>query len=171
MTRRSQSSPRLNFAWLAGLILPLTFASGVFAQTPEIRVELAGQRVVIAEGKESLVPADKAGPGDVIQYAAVYRNAGQSVAKNVTATVPIPKGMALVAESAKPAAEQASLNGKDFSPVPLLREVKNDAGILEKRPVPVAEYRALRWTLPELAPEKTATFVLRAQLLTNSPAK
>ena len=52
-----------------------------------------------------------------------------------------------------------------------MREVKNDAGVMEKQPVPLAEYRALRWTLPELAAGKTATFVLRAQVLGNNAAK
>ncbi len=154
-----------------GAFLPLLLTGTLLAQSPDVRVDLAGKRVVFTEGKESFAKADKAGPGDVIQYEAVYRNDGKAAAKNVVATVPIPQGMTLVAESAKPVAEQATTDGKTFSPVPLMREVKNEAGVLEKKPVPFSEYRALRWTLPELAPEKTATFVLRAQLLVNSPAK
>lgn len=171
MKRKFLPSPRLQLAWPAGLILPLVFIGNLLAQGPDVRVELTGKRVVLTDGKESFVNADKAGPGDVIQYEAVYRNDGKAAATSVAATVPIPQGMALVADSAKPAAEQATLDGKNFSPVPLTREVKNKAGVMEKQPVPLAEYRALRWTLPELAPAQTATFVLRAQLLTNKPAK
>lgn len=171
MRRQFSSSPRSQFARSLSAFLPLVLATTLFAQAPDVRVDLAGKRVVMTDGKESFVKADKASPGDVVQYEAVYRNDGKAEAKNVVATVPIPQGMALVAESAKPAAEQASLDGKNFSPVPLMREVKNDAGAMEMQPVPLAEYRALRWTLPELAAGKSATFVLRAQLVTNSPSK
>ena len=122
----------------------------------------------MTDGKESFVKADKAGPGDVIQYEAVYRNTTKETLKNIAATVPIPQGMTLVADSAKPAAELASLDGKNFNPLPLMHEVKNAAGVLEKQPVPLAQYRALRWNLAELGPDKTATVVLRAQLLTNA---
>jgi len=168
MTHNFQTSRRLRLAWIAGVILSLALTSSILAQAPDVRVELIGKRVVFTDGKESLVSADKAGPGDVIQYESVYRNTGKAAAKNVAATVPIPQGMALVTDSAKPAAEQASLDAKDFGPVPLTREVKNDAGLMEKQPVPLGQYRALRWTLPELAPGETATFVLRVRLLTNA---
>lgn len=150
------------------MVLAIACCQSTLAQTPEVKVELTGHRVVVTEGKESFVKADKAGPGDVLQYEAVYRNAGQAAARNVVATVPIPQGMSFVAESAKPAAEQASLDGKNFSPVPLMREVKNEQGVVEKKPVPLSEYRALRWSLPELAPDQSATFVLRAQVQKNS---
>lgn len=171
MKRQFPSSPWSQLARCGGAFLSLVLAPSLFAQAPDVRVDLTGKRVVLTDGKESFVKADKAGPGDVIQYEAVYRNDGKAQAKNVVATVPIPQGMTLVADSARPTAEQATTDGKNFSPVPLMREVKNEAGVMEKQPVPLSEYRALRWTLPELAPEKTATFVLRAQLLVNSPAK
>ena len=171
MTCTFQSPRRPRFAWLAGLILPFALATASVAQTPDVRVDLTGKRVVLTEGKESLVNADKAGPGDVIQYEAVYLNTGKESVKNVAATVPIPAGMTLLADSAKPAAELASLDGKNFSPVPLMHEVKNDKGVLEKQPVPLAQYRALRWNLAELVPGKSATVVLRARLLTNAAGK
>lgn len=151
---------------LAGLAAVL--AASVFAQAPDVKVELTGQRVQVTDGKETFASADKAGPGDVIQYTAVYRNTGDAAAKNLVATVPIPQGLALIAESAKPAAPQASIDGKNFSATPLVREVKNEAGVLEKQPVPLADYRALRWTIAELAPGQSATFLLRAQVENNN---
>jgi uncharacterized repeat protein (TIGR01451 family) len=161
--------PRL--AQLLFRLLPLLLGTTIFAQAPDVRVELAAKKVVTTEGRESLVPADKAKPGDIIQYEAVYRNDGKAAAKNVAATVPVPAGLALIEKSDKPSAELASLDGKNFSAVPLMRDVKNQAGVVEKKPVPLAEYRAVRWNLPELAPGKTATVALRAQVLTNTPAK
>ena len=138
------------------------------AQSPDVKVSLVAQRVVTTDGKESLVEADKAKPGDTIQYEATYRNVGQSAAVNVGATVPIPAGLELVADSAKPAAEQASLDGKNFSAIPLMHEVKNAAGVVESKPVPLSQYRALRWTIKELAPGANAIVRVRARVSTNA---
>ena len=154
------------------LLLSLTVSFQLLAQTaPEVGVDLSAKRVIFNEGNESLVSAEKAKPGDTIQYDAVYKNSGNAPVTNVVATVPIPAGLALTADSAKPVAEQASLDGKNFGAVPLMREVKNAAGLAEKQPVPLAQYRALRWLLPELPPGHSATVSLRAKVLTNSPTE
>jgi len=138
------------------------------AQEPSVGVSLAARKLVATDKGESLAPADTAKPGDVIEYEATYKNRGQSPVLNVAATVPIPAGLALVAESSRPIAQQASLDGKTFAPIPLMREVKNPAGITEKQPIPLGEYRALRWVLPELAAGADAKVALRARVLTNS---
>lgn len=147
-------------------ILPL----GLLAQSsPDVRVNLTAKRVVMSDGQESLVSADKAKPGEVIQYEAVYKNSSKSPVKNIAATVPIPSGLAFVEGTTKPPAAEASLDGKTFSSLPLVREVKNEAGLLEKQPVPVAEYRALRWVISELPAGEGATVLLRARVLTSAP--
>jgi uncharacterized repeat protein (TIGR01451 family) len=148
------------------LILPW----GLLAQGPsDVRVNLTAKRVVVTDGQESLVSAEKAKPGEVIQYEAVYKNGGNAPVKNIAATVPIPAGLAFVEGSTKPPAAEASLDGKTFAPLPLTREVKNEAGVLEKKPVPVAEYRALRWVISELPAGEGATVLLRARVLTSTP--
>jgi uncharacterized repeat protein (TIGR01451 family) len=139
--------------------------------TPEVRVDLTAKRVVVSNGQESLVSADKANPGDVIQYEAIYKNSGAAPVKNVAATVPIPSSLALVDESAKPPADQASVDGKNFNPIPLTREVKNKEGVMEKQPVPLAEYRALRWVIHELPAGGSTTVLLRARVLTETPSQ
>jgi uncharacterized repeat protein (TIGR01451 family) len=141
------------------------------AQSADVKVSLVAQRVVTADGRETLVEADKAKPGDTIQYEATYRNVGQSAAYNVGATVPIPTGLALVADSAKPAAEQASLDGKKFSAMPLMHDVKNAAGVVESQPVPLSQYRALRWIIKELSAGGNATVSVRARVLSNATAE
>jgi uncharacterized repeat protein (TIGR01451 family) len=153
------------------LLVFLASGEAAFAQRPEVSVKLLAQQVVGSGDKESLVPAEKAKPGDVIQYQAAYVNTGDGAANKVIATVPIPAGLALVDDSARPAAEQASVDGKTFSNVPLTRRVKNDRGAMEERPVPLAEYRALRWSIPQLAPGATITVALRARLLLNGSAQ
>ena len=148
---------------LSLVVLPL----GLLAQgAPEVRVDLTAKRVVVSDGQESLVSADKAKPGEVIQYEAVYKNTGSAPVKNVAATVPIPSSLALVDESAKPPAVQASVDGKNFNPIPLTREVKNKEGVTEKQPVPLAEYRALRWVISELPAGGSTAVLLRARVLT-----
>jgi len=143
---------------------------GLLAQSsPEVRVNLTAKKVVASDGQEALVSADKAKPGEVIQYEAVYKNTGKLPVKNIAATVPIPSGLGFVEGSTKPPAAEASLDGKTFAPLPLTREVKNDAGVLEKQPVPVTEYRALRWVINELPAGESTTVVLRAKVLTSSP--
>ena len=143
----------------------------LLAQTPQVEVALQARRVIVDQGKEALLPADKAKPGDVIQYEASYHNAGKTPVQHLGAVVPIPVGLALMADSAMPAAGEASLDGKTFSLAPLMRAVKNQAGVTENRPVPLAEYRALRWNLPEVAPGTTTTVTLRARVTTNKASE
>ena len=155
---------------LAALLILTASGRAAMAQAADVKVSLVAQRVVTADGRETLVEADKAKPGDTIQYAATYRNVGQSPAYNVGATVPIPTGLELVADSAKPAAEQASLDGKNFSAIPLMHDVKNAKGVVESQPVPLSQYRALRWVIKELAAGGDATVSVRTRVsMTASP--
>jgi len=76
----------------------------------------------------------------------------------------VPKGgMAYVAGSAAPAKVMASLDGKQYAPVPLTRTVDRDGKHVTET-VPVAEYRFLRWQLGELAPGRSATVSSRMRL-------
>jgi len=162
-----------HFALRAGLLGLLALCSGqsVFAQAKgDVAVNLAAKKVVAdTKGKESLQSADKARPGDVIQYDAVYSNTGKGAVKSLQATMPIPEGLELIADSTKPSGALASLDGKTFTPMPVMREVAKPDGTREMQPVPLAEYRSLRWSIVELAPGKSATVTARARMLTNSP--
>src|SRR4051812_23393745 len=90
-----------------------------------VTVHLEAKKVVAAaDGKEALEPAAKARPGDFIQYEAAYRNTSAAAVKSVQATVPVPEGLAFVADSAKPTGALASTDGKTFEPMPLTRTVK-----------------------------------------------
>jgi uncharacterized repeat protein (TIGR01451 family) len=154
-------------ALIAWLILGGT-ARLTMAQSADVKVSLVAQRVVMADGKETLVEADKAKPGDTIQYEATYRNVGQSTAYNIGATVPVPAGLELLADSAKPVAELASSDGKNFSAVPLMHDVKNDKSVVESKPLPLSQYRALRWVIKELAAGASATVSIRARVSLNA---
>ena len=134
------------------------------AQSPDLKVNLIARKVTSADGKEKLVPADKARPGEVIQYDANYHNGGSAALRNVGAILPVPAGLILLPDSAQPAAPEASLDGKTFEPVPLTRQVINASGITVNEPVPLAEYRALRWNLDEVPAGGSTTVTLRARV-------
>jgi uncharacterized repeat protein (TIGR01451 family) len=153
---------------MAAVLLLGGWAPALRADAPDLKATLSAQLVVTEDGKETLRPAEKAKPGDIIQYQAVYRNGGTAATKNVAVTLPIPTGLALVSDSAKPSAEQATRDGRNFTAVPLTRTMKSVAGLEETQPVPLSEYRALRWTISELPPGGTTTVSLRAKVLTNA---
>lgn len=138
------------------------FAADV-AQPVNVRLQ-AYQVVTTKDAGEKLVPATVANPGDTIEYQVTYQNNGKAPAKAVAATLPVPEGaMAYLDGSAAPKAIKASLDGKQFSSIPLTREVTR-AGKRVIETVPPAEYRFLRWELGDLAPGKAATVTSRMRV-------
>ena len=115
-----------------------------------------------ADGKEALLPADKASPGDTLEYQIVHKNNSKSAVKFLTATLPLPEGISYVAGSAKPANAQASLDGKVFVAIPIKTMGKAADGKLEERLVPYSEYRALRWVVGELQANAQVSVSARA---------
>ena len=156
------------FSLIAVLTIAPALSPRVMAQgKSDVLVNLTAKKVVVSDGHESLESAEKAKPGDLIQYEAVYRDTGRAAVKNLQATVPLPTGLAFAADSAKPAGAQASTDGKIFLPIPLTREVKKPDGTIEKQPVPLSDYRALRWTVAELPAGASTTVSVRARVITN----
>lgn len=142
-------------------------AGAAFAQQPGNAVEtkLEARKVVTAaDGKEGFAGAEQARPGDVIEYAATYRNTTRQPVKNLQATLPIPANTELVTGSQKPADARASLDGRAFESMPLRRKVTRD-GVQVEETVPAREYRALRWIAPELGGEKSMTFTARVRVI------
>jgi len=129
----------------------------------QVKVSLTAVKITVENGKEAESPADKAKPGDLIEYRAEYRNAGAKVQNKVVATVPIPSGMEYVADSASPQPSLASTDGRTFAAVPLKRTVQRDGSPVEEI-VPASAYRFLRWNLGKLAPGASATVKARARI-------
>lgn len=153
--------------------LSLAWTEPAAAQSKgDVQISLLARKVTAAaDGKEILIAADTARPGEVIQYDAVYSNTGKKEVRNLAPTLPIPAGMEFVAESAKPAATQASLDGRTFEAFPLVRKIKRPDGRVEEVPVPFSEYRALRWNAGELKAGATTRIIARARLQTNVAAR
>jgi hypothetical protein len=136
----------------AGLGLALLGAGA--ASAGEVEVVLSAARVVVGEhGAEQLVTTDVVRPGDVVEYRATYVNQGDGAVRGLTATLPIPVDTHYLGLTATPAeAVEASTDGVQFAPIPLVRKVVGADGRERWEPVPATEYRALRWRIGELAP-------------------
>lgn len=136
----------------------LAFADG------DVHVALTAQRVTVTDGKETFAAADKARPGDVLEYRAVYTNDGRTAVNHLDATLPVPTGLEYLPKSAAPAVVLASTDGKSFAPVPLLRKERTADGREVVREVPLSEYRALRWTVGTLAAKESRTVRARMRV-------
>lgn len=162
------------FHKVAALVaLGLVVGAAVWAASPptvtsksDLAIALTAQKVIAqSDGREKLLAADRALPGEVIQYDALYQNQSGRPLNNVAPTLPIPAGMIYVADTAKPSPTEASLDGKTFAPIPLKRVVALPTGETQEQVVPASEYRALRWQVGELAPGSRATVIARTRIL------
>lgn len=150
-------------ACLAAVFLTPT----VFAQTVPASVvnsTLTAQVVSLVDGKAVSKPATDAKPGDVIEYRAVYANNTRSGINGLLATIAVPAGTTFIAGSAAPAGPTASVDAVTFAPMPLIRTVKAAGGVLQKEPVPLADYRAVRWNAGALAAGQETVVSVRVQV-------
>lgn len=159
----------LAFAFATVAWASTTAALAADADTP-LQVKLTASKVVAeTNGVERLLPADTVRPGDIIEYQAEYQNRGADPARNVRATLPVPAGgLEYLPDGARPRAVRASLDGKRFDAIPLQRRVTLANGKQELRPIPLSEYRFLRWDLGVIAPGQSATVSSRMRLVSVS---
>ncbi len=139
---------------------------------PVVLSELSVQRVVLAnrnsEQRESLEPAATAKPGDTLEYVARYRNQGKAPVQQLQATLPIPEGTSFVLKQAKPAPQDASLDGVRYAPIPLKRMVRQADGREVEQLVPLEEYRYVRWSPQRLAPGADLSVSARVTLVSDA---
>lgn len=116
-----------------------------------LKMELQANKVIkTAEGKTSYVPASNAKKGETVQYRATYTNVINQSINDVAVTLPIPANMIFTGE-AKPANAQATVDGKTYADMPLMRKVDN-----KWVKIPLSEYKALRWNIKLLPANKSA---------------
>ena len=161
------------FRFLLAASLGLAFSSAGFAQSEPadapVKVSLVAAKVVTADGKEKLVPADAAKPGEVVRYTATYKNDSDKGVKKLQATVPVPVGTEVLLESIKPAGAKASLDKEHFEAIPLKREEEMPDGKKRLVNVPTNEYRAIRWSLEDLGAGKSTAVSVDVRLLISAP--
>ena len=135
------------------------------APKPDIESILTAKKVEIgADKKEVLTEAKTAKPADVIEYQVTYSNKGKTAVSNLAATLPIPADTEFVRSSPRPGTARASLGDGKFSAIPLKRKVKLPSGKEEEIDVPFSEYRALQWSLGELAAGKSVVVSARVRV-------
>jgi uncharacterized repeat protein (TIGR01451 family) len=131
----------------------------------DVSVALTAHRVSTSSGgQETLVSAEQARPGEVIEYRATYRNDGSGKVRSLVATMPVPNGMEYLPRTAQPTVVLASLDGKSFAPVPLKRKVRLADGREVTRDVPASEYRWLRWPIGSLDAKSAETVRARVRV-------
>lgn len=148
------------------LALACAAAQGAYAQSKgAVETSLEAHKVErAADGRETLAPAPSARPGDVIEYAATYRNGGKQVVRDLEATLPIPANTEYVEGTVQPAQAKASVDANAFGALPLKRRVVRDGKPVEET-VPLREYRYLRWYPGDLEPGKSVTFTARVKVI------
>lgn len=136
-----------------------------FAAEP-LTATLEAHKVVLADnGKEQLVAASEAKPGDVLEYRATYRNVSPKALRAVMATLPVPaSGVEYLPNTALPAGVEASIDGAQFARAPLKRLVMNTDGRPQQQLVPATEYRFLRWPLGDLPAGASKTVSARVRV-------
>lgn len=130
------------FAWSG---LATAEPGNVAKKAGSIVITLTAQKVLNTAGKESFSAADKVKPGDVVEYRASYANVSKVPVSGLSATLPVPKGMEYLKDSARPATVLATVDGKLYQPVPLKHKVKDKTGKEVVQLVPLSDYRSLRW--------------------------
>ncbi|WP_201585532.1 hypothetical protein [Psychrobacter sp. HII-4] len=142
-------------------VMLATFASACLLGTAHaddaLKMELTANKVIKnAEGEVSYLPVRTAPKGTVIQYKATYTNTINQSINDLAVTLPIPANMTFTGE-VSPASAQASIDGKNYADMPLMRKVD---GKMVK--IPYSEYRTLRWNIKLLPAKKSAAVALNA---------
>ena len=153
----------LGLAWLAGSGANVGWAAPA-NEARDIVPVLKAFKVVVKDDVETLVPAERIKPGEVIEYQVQYRNGGKRAVRSLQAVLPIPAPLEFVSGSATPASVQASVDGKTFASLPLRRRIKGGDGAFKIVPVPLSQYRFLRWKISELPSGQTVSVRARARL-------
>jgi uncharacterized repeat protein (TIGR01451 family) len=130
----------------AGLVL----AQLAVAQGSPVTSTLQARRVENVGGKVVLTTADVGKPGDLVEYSGTYRNGGLKPVDKLVATIPVPAGTTYVSGSSEPAKAQASIDGVRYAAMPLKRAVRQADGTTREEPVPLTEYRFVRWDIGSL---------------------
>ena len=139
------SKKTLNFYALC--VTGLITSWNTWAQTAAVTSVLTANTIKAVDGKIVKLSAADAKPGDVIEYTATYANNSKASVERLLASVPIPSGTTLVDKTAVPVDATASIDALNFMKMPLMRSVKAANGSFRSEPIPLEEYRALRWTV------------------------
>ncbi|MET0535994.1 MAG: hypothetical protein ABW171_17395 [Steroidobacter sp.] len=151
----------------SALLAQATFAAEPLSATLEV------SKVIRTEqGKETLVPAESAKPGDVLEYRVIYKNLSDKPLRGLVANLPMPAdGVEFLLDSARPSAVEATRDGAKFGPIPLKRRVAMPDGNYQEQLVPAVEYRTLRWPLGDLPAGGSKAVSARVRISESTPTR
>lgn len=132
------------FALAVFVLVALLSATAALA-APVVDARMSVVRIESDGKTEKTASADRARPGDVLEYTSRYANRGDSAATSFMPTMQVPAGTEFVPGGTSTPPVAASLDGATFQPIPLRRTVKGADGKSQEVEVPAAEYRAVRW--------------------------
>ena len=155
----TQKSHNLKIAKTLALSTVLGLSVANIAHAAEaLSVNLQAKQIVTENGKQVLKAVSRANKGDLLQYQATYRNNLQKPMTDLALTLPVPANMVYVSSSS-PAPTQASLDGKKFENLPIMRKVNGK--MVE---VPASQYRAVRWIVKTLPAQQSATVSINTKV-------
>ncbi|MCW4149541.1 hypothetical protein OM427_08370 [Halomonas sp. 18H] len=144
-------------------------ANAASAQESPLESTLKSYLVVKEAGEERMMPAEEAGPGDIIEYRLMYTNVSDRTLSGLVINGPIPSNTSYLADT-----NSASVNAKftvsagqgdDFQSEPYTRTVTDEDGDQREEVVPPEDYAQLRWEpVDSIAPDQTQTYVYRVQV-------
>jgi len=154
--------------WPAAMlgVMGLTMTANQAApRSGDVALDLKHFKVVAkADGKEELVAANEARPGEIIEYQLRCTNEGARDIADFQPSIPIPAGLEFVPKSATPDEVTASTDGRTWGAIPLKRTLKLAGGEEKVVPVPYREYRFIRWSAMALGAGKSLRMSVRARV-------
>jgi len=162
--------------WIRSAFLTASLAfwiSGAAAQDdPEgpLVAELSVERVEVDEEskEETLIAAEAASPGDLLQYTGRYTNTSEEPLAGLVINGPIPANT-IFEEGGLSVSQEADLEvlieGEAWQGLPASKTVTMQDGSKKRVPATPADYRQIRWRLTDvLAPEATLVTVYRVRV-------
>lgn len=144
-------------------------AAGAAAASAPAEPRLATQLVlakVVTEGTaEKLTPVASVQPGDLLQYTAHFGNPTAAALRDVVPSLPVPAGTQWQPRGDMPTGATASVDGRNFGPLPLMRKQLQASGQWVQVPVPLSEIRVLRWPARSLGVGESFATSLRVRVL------
>lgn len=114
---------------------------------------------------ETLVIADTAVPGDIIQYTGTYENTSQEPLIGLIINGPIPSGTRYLGGSQSASVDavfEVLIEGEDWQELPAYRTITDENGEEQQIEATAADFLQLRWRLGEpLEPDTSAISVYR----------
>lgn len=128
----------------------------ILCNTAVAQIESVMEHYIVTtddEGQETFTKADKAEPGDIIEYRVTYKNNGETPVDGLLVTGPIPNQTAYINNSAQTAYEhsfEVSIDhGKTWDTVPVKRTRTQADGSEIEVIIPAEQYKRVRWNVKQ----------------------